>query len=147
MHQVFKFNPDAKLPHRNHKEDAGADIYADQDLFIPVGETGVVQTGIGIHVDNCYVAKIENRSGMSLKGLDVSAGIVDAGYNGEIKVVLHNVSCRLEQNHLMQWGINIRRGDRIAQVVMYPIDTTDYIETKYIWDSPRGNKGFGSSDS
>lgn len=144
MHSVYRFRENAQLPVRKHKTDAGADLIAVEDVFIPLRDTKLVNTGIGVHIGEGYVGKVENRSGLSKKGLDVGAGVVDCGFAGEIQVVLHNISCDLEE-HANEYGVWVRAGDRIAQLVIYPIDTTDFIESKFLWDSDRGSSGFGDS--
>src|ERR1035437_2753504 len=86
----------AQLPKRSSENAAGLDLYACEDVFIPVGETRLIPLGIAIKLQGRYgvipYLKIEDRSGMAVKGLRTGAGVVDYDYRGEIKVVMHNLN-------------------------------------------------------
>lgn len=144
--QAFKINSNAILPTRNKSTDAGLDLYALDDVFIKLGETRVVPTGIALGVPTGYVGKIEDRSSLGRKGLRVGGGVVDTGFSGEIGVILHNFSAAQERDSvLLQEGVRIRKGDKIAQVLLYKIETPEVLEVKELWSSERGSNGFGSS--
>jgi dUTP pyrophosphatase len=151
MIEIFKFDNEAKMPVRAHKLDAGLDLFANETVFLPTGTTKNVSTGIGIHIPPGYTAKIEDRSSLALSGLVIGAGIIDSGYNGEVKIVLHNFSNTENSQKIHQFnqsattGKLIKKGDKIAQIVVYKIDTTDVMQTNILWDSERKDKGFGSS--
>lgn len=146
MINVFKLDQNAIIPTRSHATDAGIDLYAMEETFIPVGTTKVIKTGIAIEIPAGYVGKIEGRSSMNSKGIITSGGVVDAGYNGDISVILNNFSATPEREPVLYLqGYRVKKGDKIAQLLVYKVETPEVIETKSIWHSARGNKGFGSS--
>lgn len=154
MIQVFKHNPNAKIPTRAFPNDAGLDLYSIEDVNIPLGSTVTVDTGIAISIPEGYVGKIEDRSSLARRGLRVGGGIIDPGFTGSIKVIIHNITdsdSLMTQDgagfYTIQNGAVIKAGDKIAQILIQPVDTTGIIETKYIWNSSRGSNGFGSSGS
>jgi dUTP pyrophosphatase len=142
--QVYKLDKLAILPQRNHTYDAGIDIFASQDTFVPTGTTVKVPTGVAIRIPDGYVGKIEDRSSYALKGLRTGAGVVDSGYSGELSIVIHNLN-NSEHTNIGQQGYMIRKGDKIAQLLTYEVATPMIEETNYLWESTRGSKGFGSS--
>lgn len=148
MIQVYKYHPDAKLPTRAHRTDAGGDLYALEETFIPVGSTVTVKTGIAIEVPIGMVGKIEDRSSMGSKGLKIGAGVIDHGFCGELSVVINNISNKsvtIYSDGIFTDGYRVNKGAKIAQILLYKVDTTDFMEVKSLWTSERGNKGFGSS--
>lgn len=139
--QVVKSDHDAILPTFAHEEDAGADLYAYEEVTIYPGERHAVRTGISMDIPNGYVGLIHPRSGLAAKnGITVlnAPGTIDAGYHGEIKVILIN------QDPYMPFTINV--GDRIAQIVFQktikvffrPVD-------QFMNETERGSGGFGST--
>ena len=90
--KVKLLSKNAVLPTRNLKTDAGIDLYASEDVFIPQGTTKVVKTDVAIQVPEGMVGKIEDRSSLASKGLRTGGGVVDCGYAGEVKVVIHNLT-------------------------------------------------------
>lgn len=142
---TYKLDENATLPTRNLSTDAGIDIYALEDVFIPVGTTAKVKTGVAIKIPEGRVGKIEGRSSMNSKGLITAGGVIDSGYNGEIGVVMHNFSNLSISDGGMEIGYKISKGDKIAQLLIYKVDTPEPVEVKELWDSERGNNGFGSS--
>lgn len=144
--RVFKLNKDAKVPTRNVETDAGLDLYALEDVFIPVGETRVIPTGVAMEVPSGYVGKIEDRSSLASKGLRTGAGVVDCGYSGQVGVVIHNFSANLiREPVLFQTGYQVKAGDKVAQFLLYRIETPEVDMVSELWSSNRGAKGFGSS--
>jgi dUTP pyrophosphatase len=143
---VFKLNKEATLPTRTNPTDAGLDIFSSETVFIPVGATVVVKTGIAIQTPEGMIAKIEDRSGLASKGLRTGAGVVDAGFSGEVGVVMHNFSATHHSMNMVR-GHAIQKGDKIAQVVLYNIHTPAVNEVSELWTSERGTNGFGASDN
>jgi dUTP pyrophosphatase len=144
--QVFKLNPKAIMPTRNKSSDVGLDLYALEDIFIEKGQTKVINTGLCIDIPLNHIGKIEDRSSMGSKGLRTGAGVIDPGFSGEIGVVLHNLTCTLNKDPiLMRQGYQIKRGDKIAQIVIFPVAIMEPLEVLELWTSERGSKGFGSS--
>lgn len=144
--RVYRINKEAKLPTRAYSTDAGMDLYSIENKFIPKGETVVVKTGVAIEVPEGMVGKVEDRSSMALKGLRTGAGVVDSGYTGEVSVVLHNLTSIADwDDDLHERGYKIRKGDKIGQLLLYPIQSPEIVETNELWSSSRGSGGFGSS--
>lgn len=144
MIEVYKRHEKAIIPTRAYPTDAGLDLYLLEDVFIPNMLTKVLPTGISINIPEGYVGKIEDRSSLAKDGLRTGGGIIDAGYNGEILVVMHNITNNT-QYVAGEYGKQLRAGDKIAQLLIIPVDTTGLMQTTYLWNSPRDNNGFGSS--
>lgn len=142
--KVKKLHEKAIIPTRSHEGDAGMDLYALEDTFLPVSSTVKVSTGIAVAVPYGYVGKIEDRSGCALKGLRTGAGVVDAQYRGELSVVLHNLNNK-SNTHIGQEGYQVKKGDRIAQLLLYQVALPIAIEMDELDDTKRGNGGFSST--
>jgi len=139
--KVLKMRPQAKLPTRAHDNDAGWDLYA-AETFGGFGDLPVdhvtIPTGIAVEIPEGHFGLIKSRSSLSSKhGVNVTAGVVDSGYRGEIGVVLQTTS--------PQGMPQIAQGDKIAQMIVLPLPSTKIIEVKSLSESKRGEKGFGSS--
>jgi dUTP pyrophosphatase len=144
--QIHKLDPNAKIPTRTYKTDAGLDLYALEDTIIAVGETRLVKTGVAIQVPEGYVGMIKSRSSLGIKGLQVGAGVVDTDYAGDLSIVVHNFSATEKVTIDTELPRYIfKAGDKIAQLVLLKIETPEPMETKVLWDSERGSKGFGHS--
>lgn len=143
--KAFKLHSDAKLPTRNLKTDAGLDIYSLYDVFIRVGVTECIPTGIALEILPGYVGKIEGRSSMNSKGLITAGGVIDAGYSGEIGITINNFSAHSQYSNSFYEGYMIKAGDKVAQLLVYKVSLPRVVEVKKIWKSKRNNKGFGSS--
>ena len=128
---------DAVLPSRGSKVAAGWDLYSSENLLIKAKERGICSTGIKIVAPEGTYARIAPRSGLTLKhGLDVGAGVIDADYRGEIKIVLFNHS---------SVDYHIEKGDRVAQLIFEKIDTTPLKMVPFVDETERGESGFGST--
>jgi dUTP pyrophosphatase len=138
--QVQRLDPDLPLPAYAHPGDAGADLLTTVDVTLAPGERAMVPTGIAIALPEGYVALVHPRSGLAARhGLSIvnSPGTVDAGYRGEIKVMLIN--------HDPVAPIELRRGDRIAQLVVQRVERALFTEVGDLPDSVRGDGGYGST--
>ena len=137
---VVKLDPDLPLPSYAHPGDAGADLHTTVDLELAPGERALVPTGISIALPDGYVALVHPRSGLAARhGLSIvnTPGTVDAGYRGEIKVMLIN--------HDPRDTVALRRGDRIAQLVVQRFERARFVEVGVLPDSVRGVGGYGST--
>lgn len=137
---IQRLDPELPLPQYAHAGDAGADLVAAADVELPPGERAVVPTGMAIALPDGYAAFIHPRSGLSAKlGVTIvnAPGTVDAGYRGEIKVCLIN--------HDPRTPIELRRGDRIAQLLVQRVELVDFVEVDVLDDTTRGAGGYGSS--
>jgi dUTP pyrophosphatase len=137
---VSRLDPDLPLPSYAHPGDAGADLLTTVDITLAPGERGLVPTGIAIALPEGYVALVHPRSGLAARhGLSIvnTPGTVDAGYRGEIKVMLIN--------HDPREPIELRRGDRIAQLVIQRVERALFTEVGDLPESVRGAGGYGST--
>jgi dUTP pyrophosphatase len=137
---IQRLDPDLPLPSYAHLGDAGADLFAASDLTLEPGERGLVGTGIAIALQDGYAAFVHPRSGLAAKhgvSLVNAPGTVDAGYRGEIKVCLINLDPHAE--------VTLRRGDRIAQLVIQQVEKARFVEVTTLPGSARGDGGHGST--
>ena len=137
MFEVKKLVPHAIIPRRADEGSAGLDISSAEDVIIHSKKWLGVSTGIAISIPTDCYARIAPRSGLAFnKGIDVFAGVVDSSYRGEIKVILHNNG---------ENDFNIKKGDRIAQLIFEKIYHTDLVEVQELTTTTRGTGGFGST--
>lgn len=134
--RVKRLGSEAILPTRSNLHDAGLDLYASADVEFKPNDIVVVPTQIAVGIEPGYVGLIRDRSSVSKTKLKVTAGVVDAGYTGEIMVVMLNLSG--------QHG-SIRRGQKFAQMLVIPVATPEVVEAAHLGQTERGDKGFGSS--
>lgn len=136
---IKKLNEDAIIPTYARAWDAGADLYAIEDCTIHYNDREIIGTGIAIEIPKGYVGLIHPRSGMAANhGITVlnSPGTIDSGYRGEIKVILVNHT-----------GVSydVKKGDKIAQLVIQQIEEAHFIENNELSESNRGIDGLGST--
>jgi len=120
--------------------DAGADLTTRVDVTLAPGERKLVPTGISIALPNGYVALVHPRSGLAIKhGVTMvnSPGTVDAGYRGELQLILIN--------HDANQAVTFKKGDRVAQLVIQKVERAEFIEVDNLPGSDRGTGGFGST--
>jgi dUTP pyrophosphatase len=128
------------LPAYARPGDAGADLFAAEDIDLAPGERALVRTGIAIALPDGYAGFVHPRSGLAAKhGVTLvnAPGTIDAGYRGEIKVILLNTDPAR--------AVSLRRGDRIAQLVVQRVENVTFREVPALPDSARGDNGFGST--
>jgi len=136
MHVVKKTDT-AKLPEKAHSGDLGYDIFADESVDLNPGERSLISTGIALRATNGkYGFILKDRSSMAVKGLFSHAGVIDAAYTGEIKVLLFNASNK---------PYEVRKGDKIAQMIPTPVVSFEVTETTALYSNGRGEDGFGST--
>lgn len=131
--------PDGFEPTYAKPGDAGADLRSTEDVVIPARSRVMVPTGVSIALPNGYVGLVHPRSGLAAKhGITVlnTPGTIDAGYRGEILVILYNSS---------DTDFEVSRGDRIAQLLIQAVDKAKFVSVEKLPDSDRGETGFGSS--
>uniref|UniRef100_UPI003898D846 dUTP diphosphatase n=1 Tax=Nocardioides sediminis TaxID=433648 RepID=UPI003898D846 len=137
---IVRLDPDLPLPSYAHPGDAGADLHTTVDVSLAPGERALVPTGIGVALPEGYVALVHPRSGLAARhGLSIvnTPGTVDAGYRGEVKVMLIN--------HDPVTAVELRRGDRIAQLVFQRVERARFVEVGQLPESVRGPGGYGST--
>ncbi|GAA2414196.1 dUTP diphosphatase [Nonomuraea africana] len=137
---IHRLDPGLPVPAYAHPGDAGADLLAAEDVELLPGERAMVGTGIAIALPDGYAAFVHPRSGLAVKhGVTLvnAPGTVDAGYRGEIKVTLINTDTKE--------AFRLRRGDRIAQLVIQRVERASFYEVDRLPGSVRGAGGFGST--
>jgi dUTP pyrophosphatase len=178
--KIKRLHPDAVIPRYAHEGDAGFDLVAIEDTIIEPGETKLVRTGLAISLPPNYELQIRPRSGISLRTklrVANAPGTVDAGFRGEIGVIVDNIADKYVKFHVNEYGVYeitdtargnvfdvsgspvesisfgkyphntyiIRKGDRIAQAVIKPVEQAHFIEVDELDETERGANGFGSS--
>jgi len=138
--QIRRLDRGLPLPAYAHADDAGADLMTAVDVTLSPGERVMVPTGVAIALPQGYAGFVHPRSGLAARcGLSIvnAPGTIDAGYRGEIKVVLVNLDPRE--------AVTLRRGDRIAQLVVQQVETVRFVEADGLEDTARGAGGYGST--
>jgi len=137
---VQRVDPEVELPRYAHSGDAGADLVTTTDLVLAPGERALAPTGIALALPEGFAAFVHPRSGLAARcGLSIvnSPGTIDAGYRGEVKVLLVNLDPRRH--------IELTRGDRIAQLVVQRVEHATFAEVDALPPSGRGSGGYGST--
>ena len=137
---LLRLDPDLPAPAYAHPGDAGADLLTTVDVVLAPGERALVPTGIALALPEGYVALVHPRSGLAARhGLSIvnTPGTIDSGYRGEIKVLLIN--------HDPREAIELRRGDRVAQLVVQRYEQARFTEVAELPASSRGDGGYGST--
>ena len=135
-----RLSAEAQPPTRAHPGDAGCDLYAAEAARLEPGERASVGTGIAVEIPEGSAGLVLPRSGLAAKhGISVvnAPGLIDAGYRGEVRVLLLNTD--------REEAFEVSPGDRIAQLVIVEIGDADPIEAESLAESVRGEGGFGSS--
>jgi dUTP pyrophosphatase len=137
---ITRLDPDVPLPSYARHDDAGADLAAAEDVDLAPGERALVRTGVAIALPAGYAAFVHPRSGLAARhGVTVvnAPGTIDAGYRGEIKVILLNTD--------PVRPVSFRRGDWIAQLVVQRVEQVTFCEVAALPGSARAEGGFGST--
>lgn len=135
-----KLREDAVVPTRAYDGDAGLDLASCERVELGPGERALVGTGLAVAVPEGYAGFVQPRSGLAARhGITIvnAPGLVDSGYRGEVRVVLHNTDARE--------AFVVEPGMRIAQLVVVPVASVDPVEVEELPASERGVRGFGSS--
>jgi len=138
--RVRRLDDRALLPTRAHSGDAGLDLYAVEGVVLEPGERASVGTGIAVEIPDGQAGLVLARSGLAARhgiALVNAPGLIDAGYRGEIRVLLLNTDRRS--------AFRLEPGDRIAQLVVVRVETPEVVEVEALASSERGHGGFGSS--
>jgi dUTP pyrophosphatase len=137
---IRRLSPDARLPTRAHRGDAGFDLYALEGGTIPAGARVAVPTGIAVELPERHAGLVIPRSGLAADhgvALVNAPGLIDQGYRGEVRVLLLNTDPRED--------FSFAAGDRIAQLIVVRVEAPDIVEVAELAASQRGHAGFGSS--
>lgn len=138
MQELMKIvlEKNAIMPTRAHADDAGADLYAPEDIEIPERSYCKVSTGIRVQIPVGYVGRMASKSGLMAKGITVMGGEIDAGYTGIVSAVLRNEN---------PYPFRFERGQKICQLIIEPVITPALVEVDSLEDTERGEGGFGST--
>lgn len=131
--KFIRFNEHIRMPERKHYMDTGLDIYMPFSGLIAPHITEVIPLGFGIEIPNGYTGRMQVRTSIAKEGIIIQGCAIDAGYNGELHMILHNVS-----DKIFRW----QRDDRLGYIEIYP---TQYIELVDDDIKMRGKNGFGST--
>jgi len=137
---ITRLDESVPVPRYAKPGDAGADICTRIDLTIEPGERVLAPTGLSIALPNGYAAFVHPRSGLAIKhGVSMvnTPGTVDAGYRGELQIILIN--------HDLREAISFKKGDRIAQLVIQKVERAEFVEVETLPGTDRGSGGFGST--
>lgn len=127
----------ARLPERSSAAAAGMDLYSSADVTIEKGKRACIPTDISVAIDMGYYGRIAPRSGLASKhGIDVLAGVVDADYRGPVGVLLINLG---------ESDYQVKKGDRIAQMIITPYLAPEIIRSVELPETDRGSGGWGST--
>ncbi len=136
---VQRLDPDVPLPAYAHDGDAGMDLAAAVDVTLAPGERAAVPTGLAMAIPAGWVGLVHPRSGLARRhGVTVTnaPGTIDAGYRGEVQVLLVNLGDE---------PVTLRRGDRIAQLLLQQVGHAQVVEVEELDGTTRGSAGFGST--
>lgn len=129
-------NPQHK-PFKKHATDAGFDVYADENVVVPVNSYAVVKTDLRVSIPEGFVGILKSRSGMACKyGIETGAGVIDSSYRGYIAVKLFNHSDK---------PYVVEKDDKISQLLIIPVCLTPFEEVDSFEETERGENGFGST--
>ena len=140
--QIQRIDKGLPLPDYARAGDAGMDVYSTIDCTIAPGQRAIVPIGIAIALPEGFVCFAHPRSGLAAKnGISIvnSPGTIDSGYRGEIKIILINTDAKET--------FEVKRGDRIAQLVFQKFESARFFEVEVLPESQRGGDGFGSTGS
>ena len=138
--QIQRLDDGLPLPVQAHPGDAGFDLRSTVDLVLAPGERAMIPTGIAVAIPEGHAGLVQPRSGLAARhglGLVNAPGLIDPGYRGEVKVIAINLDPKE--------SFEVHRGDKIAQLVVYPVPAVTLREVVELPPSERGTAGFGSS--
>ena len=143
--RIVKLRKSGVIPTKGHESsDAGWDLYAAEDISLPPQTQKLIPLGISIAIPEGWVGLIQDRSGMAYKRRMVAnAGVIDARYRGEVNVLLANENP--VNPYLSPESHVIKAGERVAQMLILPVPTVEFVEVEELDSTKRQSGGFGSS--
>jgi len=152
--QIKKLSENAIVPTKGSDGAAGYDLYSTEDYVLKPGERKLFKTNISLAIPKNYYGRIAPRSGLAYKnGIDVLGGVIDSDYRGDIGVILLNTNSQDKQlisnldgvitNELKP--LEVKKGDRIAQIIFEQYFEADFIEVKNLDETVRDSGGWGST--
>lgn len=135
--KIKKLSKEAVLPKYAYPGDAGMDIFSNEEIVLEPNQRKPISTGIMMEIPSGYVGLVWDKSGIAAKyGIKTMGGVIDAGYRGEVKILLCNLSAE---------KFKIEKGMKIAQILIQPVEQKKIIEVEELEGSERGEGGFGST--
>jgi dUTP pyrophosphatase len=134
--KVKKLYPDTKIPERAHPSDAGLDVFAYEDTPVPQGEQVAVGTGFCASLPEGYVVLVWDKSSIASKGIKTLGGVIDAGYTGEYKILVRNLS---------DADFIFAKGQKVAQLLIQKVEFLPVEEVLELGETSRGEGAFGST--
>jgi len=139
--KIFRLTKDAKIPVRAHEDDVGYDLHTVTDFILPSRSFVLARTGLKVSIPKGWEIQIRPKSGLASRGITIlnTPGTIDAGYRGEVLVLLHNTTV---------FEFEFLSGEKIAQMVIKPVYDMEFIdveEEKMLGETDRGERGFGST--
>lgn len=133
---VKKLKEEAKIPTRAHHDDAGIDLYAYSHHTVSPHQKLMIPTGISLEIEQGYVGLIWDKSSIGSKGIKTLGGVIDAGYRGEIHILVHNLS---DESYTFE------HGHKVAQMLIQKVEFPEIEEVDELSETKRGDGGFGST--
>jgi len=135
--KILKIDSEAIIPNYANEDDAGLDLYSAENFILKSGQRRAIETGIKMEIPEGYVGLVWDKSGLAVNdGIKTTAGVVDSGYRGEIKIVLINLSNQ---------DFEIKKGQKIAQMLIQKVEHPKIEIVEFLSESGRGEGGFGST--
>jgi len=134
--KIKKISIDAILPTRGYDTDGGMDLYTNKNIKCYPRQTTKIPTGIAMEIPETYVGSIRDRSSLGAKGIHVLGGVIDENFRGQIFICLHNLTNLVYE---------IKKGDRIAQILIHKVHKFELIEVDELDETERSTGGFGST--
>lgn len=134
--KIKKIRDDAKIPTRAHHDDAGIDLYACGEHVVTPGATAMIPIGVAFEIQEGCVGLIWDKSSIGSKSLKTLGGVIDAGYRGEVSVLIHNLS---------DTSYTFGHGHKLAQLLIQKVEFPKMVEVDELSESLRGDGGFGST--
>lgn len=134
--KIKKIHEDAKVPTRAHHDDAGIDMYAYGEHIVAPGKTVMIPVGVALEIEEGNVGLIWDKSSIGSKSIKTLCGVIDAGYRGEVSIMVHNLGSE---------AYTFSHGHKVAQILIQKVEFPDIEEVEELSDSKRGMGGFGST--
>ena len=133
---IKKLRDDARIPTRAHHDEEGIDLYACGQHVVAPGETATIPLGVAFEIPLGYVGLIWDKSSIGSKSIKTLCGVIDAGYRGEVKIMLHNLSAE---------AYTFEHGHKVAQMLIQTVELCEVEEVSELSESARGEGAFGST--
>lgn len=131
--KFIRYKDDVEMPIRKHYSDTGADIKMPYPGAVTPGDTVVIKLGFGIEIPNGHTARMQVRTSIARRGIMIQGCAIDAGYTGELSMIIHNIS-----KQIFDW----QKGDRLGYIEVYPVQYPEFVEDL---GEERGTNAFGST--